>query len=353
MQNQFLLNQMNNCGMMNQMNNCGMMNQMNNFGMMNQMNNFGMMNQMNNFEMMYQMINCGMMNQKDFFEMMNQMANCGMMNQMNKNLENTSIMVKVLFLFGNKEKEIIINKEMDYISLKTQLLSIMKSEGIILYREASSKEVIIRNSPNETLEFLLKRGVEETNPYMKIIDNFNHEKMISSPIDIKNIKEGDKISLYIPLRGAGGPFLEFVDLDEISKTQKLKFSNKAPKWRKVSEGLNLFGKCINSKCEAYNKEVVYKAGINIKFDFFSDRKKIKCPICSKNFIPSTTGFWKCEYQIKGEKLKDGEYQQVDLNGMETKGNDFEYYDIDENGKVNWSKLKIFACHRQEMKYRKK
>jgi hypothetical protein len=277
------------------------------------------------------------------------MDNFGMMNQMNKNFENNPNLVKVLFLFGNKEKEIIINKTMGYNSLLTQLRSIMKSEGIILYRFPYPKEVIIRNSPNETLEFFLKRGVEEKYPRIEVIDQFKHQKLL---VNLEDINEGDKICLEIPLRGAGGPLLEFVDIDEISKTKKLKFNNKAPKWRKVSEGLNLFGKCINSKCEAYNQEVVYRAGINKKFDYFSDRKEVICPICSKNFIPSTTGFWKCEYQIKGEKLKEGEYQKVDLNGMETKGNDFEYYDTDENGKVNWSELKIFACHRQEMKYRK-
>ena len=38
------------------------------------------------------------------------------------------------------------------------------------------------------------------------------------------------------------------------------------------------------------------------------------------------GFWKCEYQIKGEKFKDGDYEEVDLNGKETNGDDFEYYD---------------------------
>jgi hypothetical protein len=115
--------------------------------------------------------------------------------------------------------------------------------------------------------------------------------------------------------------------------------------------LNLFGKCINKKCEAYDNEVIYPAGINIKFDINLRSKEIKCPICSKNFIPLTLGFWKCEYQIKGEKLKDGEYISVNINGKETKGNDFEYYDSNETGKVFWSKLIIFVGYIQEMKYK--
>lgn len=55
--------------------------------------------------------------------------------------------------------------------------------------------------------------------------------------------------------------------------------------------------------------------------------------------------------IKGEKLKDGEYISVNINGKETKGNDFEYYGTNETGKVFWSKLIIFVGYIQEMKYK--
>ncbi len=150
--------------------------------------------------------------------------------------------------------------------------------------------------------------------------------------------------------GAGINALEFVDV--VTKTKNLFFSKNAPKWRKVSKGLNLFGKCINKKCQAYDNEVVFKVGINIKFDFNSDRKEIKCPICSKNFIPNTMGFWKCEYQIKGEKFRNGEYQEVEINGRETKGDEFEYYDPYANQTAFWSSLTIFIANRQKMKYGK-
>ena len=131
----------------------------------------------------------------------------------------------------------------------------------------------------------------------------------------------------------------------------MNFSSKAPKWREVVQGLNLFGKCINKKCEAYNAEVIHAVGINRKFDFNMDRKEIKCPICSKNFVPITMGFWKCEYQIKGEKFKDGDYQEIDINGKETKGDDFEYYDPYKSGTTSWSSLFVFTGHRQKMKHR--
>ena len=153
------------------------------------------------------------------------------------------------------------------------------------------------------------------------------------------------------MRGAGGlSGLEFVNLEN-SKSKILEFSKNDSKWRKVCEGLNLFGKCIYEYCEAFNKEVIFKVGINVKFDLNKQKKEIVCPICHKNFIPLTLGFWKCEYQIKGEKLKNGEYREVNINGKETKDDNFEYFDANENGTAIWDELIIFACYRQKMKYK--
>ena len=115
--------------------------------------------------------------------------------------------------------------------------------------------------------------------------------------------------------------------------------------------MNLFGKCIYEYCEAFNREVIFPVGINVKFDLNKQKKEIICPICHKNFIPLTLGFWKCEYQIKGEKLKNGEYCKVNINGKETKDDNFEYFDANENGTAIWDELIIFACYRQKMKYK--
>ena len=212
-----------------------------------------------------------------------------------------------------------------------------------LSTKACDDVIELANKLNEDLDICKQKRIG-----IPQIENGDLKKLTAK---VEEIRNGDKLYLDIPLRGAGGPFIEFADVDKISKTKKLKFSKNAKKWRKVSQGLNLFGKCINKKCEAYDNEVIYPAGINIKFDINLRSKEIKCPICSKNFIPLTLGFWKCEYQIKGEKLKDGEYISVNINGKETKGNDFEYYDTNETGKVFWSKLIIFVGYIQEMKYK--
>ena len=92
----------------------------------------------------------------------------------------------------------------------------------------------------------------------------------------EDIQDGDElvVSYKDLLIGAGGLCnIDFVNVDKSTKTQKIDISKDAPIWRQVSIGLNLFGKCINKKCKAYNEEVIYRVGINKGFYFNSQRKR--------------------------------------------------------------------------------
>ena len=213
---------------------------------------------------------------------------------------------KTVKLFYEEEfiQNVDINSNDDYDSIIEKFKSILFKAGKVIYRKAFPYEVIERKSADETLEYLLDRGVIEKNPRVVISNNTHPIKFeCESHYNFSFIKNGD--SLQVELEGktygasSGLSCLEFIDIDKSTKPKKLPVSSKAPKWRNAVQGLNLFGKCINKECKAYKEEVVHTVGINRKFDFNSDRKKIKCPICSKNFIPITMGFWKCEYQIKG------------------------------------------------------
>ena len=256
-----------------------------------------------------------------------------------------------------------INSDDDYSSIKEKFKSILFDAGEVIYRPAFPYEVIERQYAYETLEYLLKRGVIEKNPEV-IIFNRNPLRFKNfytcGAFKFSDIENGDVLQVELEGRciGAGGNcafrnYDKFANIDKLTKTKKLYFSSFAPKWRNVVQGLNLFGKCKNKNCKAYNEEVIHPVGINKKFDFSSDRKEIKCPMCSRNIVPNTMGFWECEYQIKGEKYdeEDGVYQEVDINGKETKGDDFEYYDPDESGDAHWSSLVVFTGHRQKMKHR--
>ena len=151
------------------------------------------------------------------------------------------------------------------------------------------------------------------------------------------------------LRGGGMP-LHFVDVEK-GQIQNLEFSNQAPEWRIVIEGLNLFGKCKNVKCKAYNKEVVYKVGItNKKFNLQENIVEIKCPICNSIVVPNTCGFWKCEYQFEGDKIEGGILKHIDTKSKETIGNNFEYYNPFENPSALWTNLNIYVVEKQDIKY---
>ena len=57
------------------------------------------------------------------------------------------------------------------------------------------------------------------------------------------IQNESTLHLVLRLRGGGIP-LEFADVEK-GIVQNLSFSDSAPKWRNVKEGLNLFGICKN------------------------------------------------------------------------------------------------------------
>ena len=87
---------------------------------------------------------------------------------------------------------------------------------------------------------------------LKFNDRYlNNQKTLA---DYK-IQESSLLFLNINLRGGGIP-LDFVDVEK-GLIQNLPFSESAPIWRSVEKGLNLFGICKFSKCEAFEKEVVY------------------------------------------------------------------------------------------------
>ena len=333
-------------GMNNQM--MGGMNNLMMMGMNNQMMNICPMNNMNMAQNMGIM---GMtMNNYNFPQ--NNLNDFD-----NARINNNPICKTVrLYFDGEFIQNVTLFNNANYYSISNTFKQILYAFGKKPYYEAGPYEIIERDSPDETLEFLINRGVVDNNPRI-IISSLQHNYCRKPVYTFKDINNGDRLEVKYEGRTIGGGGLcniEFVDVDKSTKTTKINIYKDATKWRQVSIGLNLFGKCINKECKAFNEEVIYRVGINQKFDLNSDdRKRIKCPICSKNFLPITMGFWKCEYQIKGEKFRNGNYEEVNINGKETKGDDFEYFNPYKIETASWSNLMIFTGHRQKMKYKEK
>ena len=201
--------------------------------------------------------------------------------------------------------------------------------------------------------------------------NVDHKlcKFFYNQEDIKNLNRTIKDSLnstsfnnYVELyqcaevTGGGVPLLKFADVSK-EKIKNLSFSKNAPKYRHVRKGLNIFGICMYPKCEAHKKEVVYipkkmilEDNKYFKFSINDEIKHILCPLCNKIIKPKTIGFYQCEYQIKGEKIENGDAIPYDSKPKETKDDKFEYFDPEENGEADWTELVIYVLPKQKIKY---
>ena len=189
----------------------------------------------------------------------------------------------------------------------------------------------------------------------KLINNINYRLNVDIGgfyAHVQIITDNCDLSVQKRIFGGCGPALTFVDVEK-GKIKNLNFSKNAPKWRKVDKGLNIFGICNNSKCEAHKKEVVYTTVLTKDGLIFNLNEKvtdIRCPICKKIIKPKTCGFYDCEYQFIGKKIMDGDVINYDSKTRETKGNNFEYFDALENGEIIWTELNIYVLPKQNIKY---
>jgi hypothetical protein len=84
----------------------------------------------------------------------------------------------------------------------------------------------------------------------------------------------------------------------------------------VSSGLSIFGDCLNSKCKAFNNEVVHKRYFK-DFELSYHKDEIKCPMCCEKIKPKSCGFYNCEWSYSAiiienlqPKILVGEWKEV-------------------------------------------
>jgi len=263
--------------------------------------------------------------------------------------------------YKNKNLNDLSNKTGKEVGLKTgeeillKLNQNFKEQLISLPLDGSYITIILDN--RRIAHFPTFEG-EETEEIRKRINFclphliFLNNELLSYKYFEKKIFSGRIINLIssVNLPGAGVP-IDFTDLSK-GKIKELKFGKNAPDWRKVQEGLNIFGICCNPKCIAYKKEVVFMPNLfDHKFNLNDNITNIKCPICKTIIKLKTCGFWKCEYQFIGQKIENGILIDFDSKPKETKNNEFEYYDPSENGKATWTKLLIYIIPKQKIKYK--
>ena len=136
--------------------------------------------------------------------------------------------------------------------------------------------------------------------------------------------------------GGGLPML-FSDVSK-NKIKELTCSNKAPSYREISKGINIFGICKFKKCLAYQKEVVVRIKKQ-KFDLIEERNDLFCPKCEALIIPKTVGFYLCKFKIYGKKLENGQEHEFSNESDEARNkNTIKYFDPELSGNLMMTQL---------------
>ena len=220
-------------------------------------------------------------------------------------------------------------------------------------KKGFSKKVYIRETPNETPKDIINNPKYTNESFPP-----DQQRLIYAGMQLEDnrtladyrIQNESTLHMVLRLGGGGSLPMDFVDVEK-GLIQNLSFSESAPKWRKVEKGLNLFGLCKNSECEAFNKEVAHIVRIkHEKYNLQENILNIKCPMCNGLVVPKTCGFWECEYQFEGDKIEDGKLKHIDTKCKETKGDNFEYFSPYDNGNALWTNLNIYVIEKQIIKY---
>ena len=150
------------------------------------------------------------------------------------------------------------------------------------------------------------------------------------------IEKNDLIEAHPSSKGGGG--ISMADISNKKGLVEGNFSKNAKEWNFITNGLNVSGICNNSHCKAYEMEVDCQIGFGT-FDLVRDADRIKCPICNEEIEPTTCCFSRCQYKFEGKKKVNGKTEKVKSDWKRVE-KDYEYYDPNKSGIVNWLMLII-------------
>ena len=166
-------------------------------------------------------------------------------------------------------------------------------------------------------------------PQMKLNEKNLHD---SYYFTVNVVSVGDVIS--------GSDFvLNFTDLGKQIYEEHY-FSESAPSYRYVTQGINIYGICIRKRCKLYGKEAIVPLKGVKKFNLIEERENLECPECGAVISPKTVGFYYCEYNVKGAKYENKKTEPFEFKGKAANKNSIQYYNPDKNGKTTLAELII-------------
>lgn len=211
---------------------------------------------------------------------------------------------------------------------------------IIIMTLGTNDLITIYVSLNETIESAKTKYINEvgsvgSESYHDHLWVFNRDLRDNQTFSEIGIKEYDTIYDVVKLGGGG---ISMADISNEKGLVKGNFSDDAKEWHIITDGLNVSGICNNSQCRAYKKSVDCKIGFGT-FDLVRDADRIKCPICKEEIEPTTCCFSRCQYKFEGKKKVNGKTEKVKSDWKRVE-KDYEYYDPNKSGIVNWLMLII-------------
>ena len=201
-----------------------------------------------------------------------------------------------------------------------------------------SIQCLLSEKVSEVIKKLRKKSGDNIPNCCRFIFN---AKQLNESLTVAEVGLTNHSNIFIVatkrIKAAGGLPMLFSDVSK-NKTKELTFSKKAPSYRKVIKGINIFGICTFKKCRAYQKEVVVRIKKK-KFDFVEERNDLFCPECEALIVPKTVGFYLCKFIIYGKKLENGQEQEFSNKSDEASNKDtLKYFDPELSGNVMITQL---------------
>ena len=192
---------------------------------------------------------------------------------------------------------------------------------------------------NESFSSIFKKFKEQY--------NFNNINLyfISNGTKIKpemKLNQIDSLDIVVHKEGdiTGGNYaFKFTDISKQVHEEHY-FSNKAPSYRVVSQGINIYGICKGKTCKGYKKEVICPLKKITKYNLIENKDDLECPECGGNIIQKTLGFHLCKYRIKGKKFFNDKIESFEFEGIAKNKDSIQYYNPDKNGETTIVQLII-------------
>ena len=190
--------------------------------------------------------------------------------------------------------------------------------------------------PSKGTFYELAAEIKKNNINLPELFNLITESKKLKTNETYNFKENQLIKIR-DVEGLESYGMDFTDLT-VGKIKLIGLSNKAPEWRKVNKGINLFGICECKNCKAYNKEVIHMIKEN-KYSLTENNGLMKCPICENNVQSKTVGFFNCYYNYYGIKYDEDKDETIKF-GVEIPNFDKSIINDDNTVIVNGKKITI-------------